>query len=497
MDRLPSGFAVRLDPRVRRRDHGATLLGGSPLRLLRLAPRARELLTGDRLVVRDAATAAVAGRLLDAGLAHPDLPPVDVLTDVTVVVPVKDRPDGLARLLAALRADPATARLPVVVVDDGSAVPVRADGATVLRHDVARGPAAARNAGARAATTEFVAFLDSDCVPRPGWLAALLPQFADPRLALVAPRIVALPGSGWLHPYEAAVSALDMGARPAPVRPLSSVSYVPSAALLCRRSALGPGFDEAMRVAEDVDLVWRLTTAGWRVRYEPAAEVAHEHPAGTAEWLRRRAFYGTGAATLAARHGGVVSPLVVAPDVAAAVGLATAGGRLGLGAAAGLLGARVVRTARRLARPDQPPPFGLAAGLVVRSAGAAARAMARSVTRHHWPLAAGAAVVSPRARRVVLAVAVADGLLAWLPQRHRVGPVRFVVARRLDDLAYGTGLWTGALLSRSARALLPNRPAPDAVPAQQPQGARQTHTDGGHHPAQALPRQGSGEGSGR
>ena len=35
---LPHGFTVELDPRVRRRDGGATLLGGSPLRLLRLSP---------------------------------------------------------------------------------------------------------------------------------------------------------------------------------------------------------------------------------------------------------------------------------------------------------------------------------------------------------------------------------------------------------------------------------------------------------------------------
>lgn len=194
--RLPDGFAVRLDPRVRRRDGGTTLLGGAPLRLLRLAPRARALLAGDRLVVRDAATAGLAARLLDAGLAHPDLAPSADAADVTVVIPVKDRPVELARLLAALRADPSTAGLPVVVVDDGSASPVQTEGALVVRHASARGPAAARNAGLRAARTPLVAFLDSDCVPRAGWLARLLPHLADPRLALVAPRIVALPGEG-------------------------------------------------------------------------------------------------------------------------------------------------------------------------------------------------------------------------------------------------------------------------------------------------------------
>jgi mycofactocin system glycosyltransferase len=456
--RLPDGFAVRLEPQVRRRPDGA-LLGGSPLRLMRLSARARGLLSAGRLVVGDATTAELAGRVLDAGLAVPDLPERRP-DDVTVVIPVRDRPAGLARLLTALRADPATAVLPVVVVDDGSVVPVPAvDGVRVVRWARSRGPAAARNAGLRTATTPFVAFLDSDCVPRPGWLERLRPHLADPRLAVVAPRIVAHEGGrSWLSEYEAAVSALDMGPAPAAVRPLSAVSYVPSAALLVRRDALGDGFDETMRVAEDVDLVWRLTGAGWRVRYEPAALVAHEHPAGTSDWLRRRAYYGTGAALLAARHGSAVAPLVLAPESAAAWALLITGGRRGVAGAAGVLGITTVRLARRLARPEEPMPLAFAALLVLRGQAASGRALARAVTRHHWPLALAAASVSSRARRGVLAVAAADAVAAWWPQRRRVGPVRFVAARRLEDLAYGGGLWWGALRARSPRALLPARP---------------------------------------
>ncbi|MFW3172682.1 mycofactocin biosynthesis glycosyltransferase MftF, partial [Geodermatophilus sp. CPCC 206100] len=395
--RLPDGFAVRLDPRTRRRDGGTALLGGSPLRLLRLRPRARDLLRGDRLVVRDAVTAALAARLLDAGLAHPE-PRGPAPADLTVVVPVKDRPAALDRLLAALRADPDTAAVPVLVVDDGSAdaaalaaVAGRA-GARVLRSPVSRGPAAARNTGLAAAGTGLVAFLDSDCVPRPGWLAALAGHVADPRLAVVAPRITALergssPGGGWVEPYEAAVSALDMGPAPAPVAPGTAVSYVPSAALLARRAALGAGFDESMRVAEDVDLVWRLTAAGWRVRYEPAAEVAHEHPATTREWLRRRAFYGTGAAPLAARHGAAVAPVVISPTTAAAAALVLTGRREGVTAAGVVLAAATLRLARRLTPPGEHPPAALAAALVLRGSGAAALTLARAATRHHWPLA--------------------------------------------------------------------------------------------------------------
>jgi mycofactocin system glycosyltransferase len=262
--------------------------------------------------------------------------------------------------------------------------------------------------------------------------------------------------------YEALAGALDMGDRAAPVRPLSAVSYVPSAALLARRTALGSGFDEGMPVAEDVDLVWRLTRAGWRIRYEPAAEVAHEHPGTTAAWLRRRAFYGTGAALLAVRHGSAVAPVVLSRWSAAAWALVLAGarprGRPFLAAAAGLLGAGAVRLACRLAAPGGRPPLLLATRLVLGGTATGGRTLARAVTRHHWPLAVPLAIGSRSARRWVLLAAVVDAAQAWWPHRRAIGPLAYGAARRLDDLAYGAGLWVGAVRARDPRALLPAEP---------------------------------------
>ncbi|KGH46754.1 glycosyl transferase family 2 [Modestobacter caceresii] len=466
-DRLPDGFTVVLGPGVERRDGGTALLGGSPARLLRLAPAAQELLAGDRLEVTDARSAALAARLLDAGVAAPEVPAVP-RPDVTVVVPVKDRTDGLARLLAALRADPGTAGCPVVVVDDGSADPAAvaavAAGTRLLRHEHARGPAAARNAGLRVADTDAVAFVDSDCVPEPGWLATLAGHLADPRLALVAPRITALDLAqpGWVARYEALDSALDMGPAAARVAPGTGVSYVPSATLLARRTALADGFDEAMPVAEDVDLVWRLTGAGWRVRYEPAARVAHDHRVELGDWLRRRAFYGTGAALLAQRHGAAVAPLVISPWSLAAWVLPAFAGRWGLLGSLGVLGRASVLLARRVAVPGRPLPIGWAAGLVLRGTASSGRALARTVTRHHWPLTVAAMLVSRRARRAAGEVAVADAVAGWWPHRREIDLPAFVAGRRLEDLAYGAGLWWGALRARDGRALLPAAPEPVA-----------------------------------
>ena len=330
--RLPDGWTVRPDPRTWRVDGGATWIGGSPPRVLRLSAAARSRLAGDDLVVTDATTAALARLLADAGVAHPDpahAPQAPGPGEVTVVVPVRDRPAELARLLTAVVAT-APGLGGIVVVDDGSTDPaatgrvVAAHGGRVERHPSSRGPAAARNTGARASATPIVAFLDSDVVPEAGWLTTLLGHLGDPAVGAVAPRIVAWGGDGRENAvtrYERRRSSLDLGARPAPVTARSRVAYVPSAALVVRRSAFGDGFREDMPVAEDVDLVWRLAAAGWRLRYEPAARVAHEHRASVRAWLARRAFYGTGAAPLARQPPRRVPPVALAPWTAAAMTL--------------------------------------------------------------------------------------------------------------------------------------------------------------------------------
>ena len=151
-------------------------------------------------------------------------------------------------------------------------------------------PARPATPALRTSRPPLVAFVDTDVeLPAVGSNRCSL-HFADPRVALVAPRVTTTADPSPVAWYERSNSPLDLGPEPARIRAGTRVSYVPAAAIVCRVDALHEigGFDESLRVGEDVDLVWRLDEAGWRCRYEPAVEVGHDPRPSWAAWARQR-----------------------------------------------------------------------------------------------------------------------------------------------------------------------------------------------------------------
>lgn len=443
---LPAGFRIELDPSTQQLAEDLWF-GGSPARVMRLTAAGRvawrELCDGP---VASAAGGALARRLTDAGLAQPKPPKPTGPPEVTVVIPVRDRARMLDRCLSGL-----DHRHPVIVVDDGSLEPdavaavVAGHGAKLVRRAVNGGPAAARNAGLEQVSTELVAFVDSDCVPTPDWLDALAAHFQDPLVAAVAPRITALGEHGG--------SGLDLGESAGRVVPNTRIAYVPTAALLVRRDAVrtARGFDEAMRVGEDVDLVWRLHEAGWRIRYEPSVCVRHDEPGTLAARLTRRFRYGTSAAPLARRHPRSVPPLVLHPWPALTV-LALLGRRPVLAGVA--FAASVLTMLRTLRRADVPT------GNVLPAMGDAVRQTWLGIGHYGVqfgaPLLLAALVAPGRTGRRLAAASLLFGpaVTAWTRDRSRE-PVRFVLENLAEDIAYGAGVWTGCRVERTS---VPVRP---------------------------------------
>ncbi len=475
---LPVGFGIRLDAETRSSADGRTLIGGAPMRRVRLTEHAAKLLAELRHGVPATSPAArrLGRRLCDTGIAHPVPPPGGPHpAEVTCVVPVRDDPGGLAALLGALDShQPAPGGL--IIAEDGSRDPgAIADLATLwnarlIQRAAARGPAGARNDGWRAAGTPIVAFLDADVEVGEDWLAPLLAHFADPTVAAVAPRVRApgLPQDA-LGIFERESSPLDMGARPGSVAPRRRVRYVPSAALLFRREALEDlgGFDEDLRVGEDVDLVWRAVAAGWSVRYEPSVVVSHRNRPSWAALARQRFGYGTSAEPLAQRHPRALAPMEMTPWGLAAWAAPALGGRRGILPAAAITAVAIGRLHRRLASGDGTPPAEVAR-IVLGGQFASGRQVAVAVRRAWLPLL-GIAAAWAWGRRLAIAALVAEPLASWITRRPAIGPLRWTAATLLSDAAYCAGVWRGALAERSTTALRPRltgdrAPVPGTAP---------------------------------
>lgn len=453
--------------RLHRVDGRVFVVAEEPLTVLEVEPRALRLLralpTGEEASLEPRpAELRLLRHMAEAGLA--ELCAVaDIRHTVRVVVPVRDRPGELDACLASLEA----LRYPrelleIVVVDDGSARPVRAAGGVrVLRLARSVGSAGARNAGARGATSGVLAFLDSDCVAEPGWLEVLLPELADPEVAAVGGRVGPASERSWLERYEAVRSPLDLGSARAAARPGRPVPYLVTANLVVRRSdfeAVG-GFDERLRWGEDVDLCWRLHEVGRRLVYQPAGRVRHRHRGSMLEFARTRADYAGSEAALLARHPAGERWLGLSSGMAAAL-LGSLGGLLGRRrlVASGLL-ALVLETT---ATADRLGPLGVprrrAAAALLRGQAAGLYWGARQLTRYYGVPAAAVALSWRRARApLLLAVAAAwlgPGIADWRRLRPRQSAPAFLAANLLDDAAYQYGLLRSCWRQRT---LLPLR----------------------------------------
>ena len=150
-----------------------------------------------------------------------------------------------------------------------------------------RGPAAARNHGAREACGDILLFTDDDCLPAPEWLEAMLAPFTEhdvvgakgtyrTRQRSLVARFVQLE---YEDKYRLMSSAAD-------------IDFIDTYSAAFRRSrflAMG-GYDTSFPVAcaEDVELSYRMSARGWKMRFAPAAIVYHTHPDTLRKYLSKK-----------------------------------------------------------------------------------------------------------------------------------------------------------------------------------------------------------------
>jgi peptidoglycan/xylan/chitin deacetylase (PgdA/CDA1 family) len=228
------------------------------------------------------------------------------MTPVTVVIPALDCAASLQSCLAAPGLSVGDERPRIIVADNGStdstASVAAALGAEPL--SVARiGPAAARNGGLEAVETEYVAFLDADCIALSGWLDALCRDLRQSSH-------IAVGGALRWRSADAKVAAFYQDHYPTneTLCAAGSASYLLTANAIFRRRELqdAGGFDTRLSWCEDLELGIRLTRDGATLGYSSAAVVELDAPSTLLDRFSQFYKYGFGLERVQALHPGVI-----------------------------------------------------------------------------------------------------------------------------------------------------------------------------------------------
>lgn len=194
-----------------------------------------------------------------------------------VIIPVRHAERTLLRCLAALRSSAASGSVRILIVRDGEDPQPALTSAEEIRSPTLGSAAAARNAGARTFPAGILVFVDSDVVLDPQALRALLEPIETGRAeATVGNYSLSVAGLSFLQGYKQLYIATIYGRRRGYIEREFWTAIGAVRADVFHR--LG-GFDPAFRGAcgEDTELGYRLTAAGARILFVPAATGQHLH----------------------------------------------------------------------------------------------------------------------------------------------------------------------------------------------------------------------------
>jgi glycosyltransferase involved in cell wall biosynthesis len=247
--------------------------------------------------------------------------------DLTVCICTHDRPRYVRDCLDGLRRQTAARdRFAILLVDSGSGPAAAAElaglatanGARLIRLDHP-GVSLARNAGAWATRTPFIAYIDDDAIAASDWVDSILSAIAQPGRppALIGGRILPeweapLP-PWWPRSLRGVLSIIEYeghgeyrtSAVPKGLEPYAANIVVHVLSLIAAGGfggAIGR-YGQSLLSDEDVQLAWMLQDAGYSVRYDSRITVRHQIQARRLdpEWLLSR-LYWQGASTVLTRR---------------------------------------------------------------------------------------------------------------------------------------------------------------------------------------------------
>lgn len=248
---------------------------------------------------------------------------------VSVVVVVYNGEETLSACLDSLmRLDFPEQDREIIVVDNNSTDCTKE---IILKYPVNyffepnRGRGWARNCGVKNAQADFIAFIDSDCIAAVDWLKILFREIlSDNSIGLCGGEILAYRPETIFEQYAQARELLSQQDSVEGLHE-DDLPRVVTANVICRKSILNEigCFDEDLITSEDTEIGWRVSLAGYEIKFIPEAVVYHQYIGTFIEFFRHHFEYGRGDWTLYRKYRGFFGSLerdIPEDDLAAVIG---------------------------------------------------------------------------------------------------------------------------------------------------------------------------------
>ncbi|UCD78789.1 MAG: mycofactocin biosynthesis glycosyltransferase MftF [Desulfobacterales bacterium] len=407
-------------------------------------------------------------------LERKGIPPLADYPFVSVIIPVRNRPDDIETCLQSLgKIDYPKDRLEIIVVDDASTdqtpdvvsgFPVR-----LIRLKQRRQAPYCRNLAAGQARGELLAMIDSDCLADSGWLRELVPAFKDKTLGAVGGVVDSYYNTNGLDRYEKVKSSLSVSAHFRRSEENDPFFYLPSCNFLVKCDVflqLG-GFNEKLVVGEDVDLCWRLRAHGGHIEYRPEGRVYHKHRNNLTSFCRRRFEYGTSEPLLNRLHPEKIKQMVFPPlalsfwtGIILAVTLAHL---LWLVLAGGALITDAAEKLSKIRKSGTPVGTSLLVFSVFRGYLAFFHHIAAFVSRYYLFLSLILVPIAPAASAVILLLHLLAATVEHVIKKPSLNPATFLFYFSLEQLSYQLGVWWGCFKNICFRPVNPKIVSKTAV----------------------------------
>jgi glycosyltransferase involved in cell wall biosynthesis len=209
----------------------------------------------------------------------------------SIIIPTFNGASRIGNCLDSLVKQTTGRDVEILVVDDGStdntAQVVRGHSLVRLITQTNAGPASARNRGAMEAKGKILLFTDDDCVPMPDWLEAMLEPFDDSEV---------IGAKGVYRTHQKSLAArfvqIEYEDKYRLMAGLPNIDFIDTYSAGFRRDRFleMTGYDTSFPVAcaEDVELSYRMSARGWKMKFAPAAIVYHTHPDTFLRYLKKK-----------------------------------------------------------------------------------------------------------------------------------------------------------------------------------------------------------------